>query len=156
MFTDSLGSFAIIGVSMVGSNESRFTPPATRRLAAATIDLDCWETRIDRARPRNRDRKMEIKYIDAAMSVADHRSDCCCSHCQTDDLILQDESISHQTRSIARIASEPIRARIERADRDRYDRNREYELTRKMTGREYSIYLSQPKSDRITHIDPNG
>jgi len=96
---------------------------------------------------------MDIKYIEAAMAIADHGSDCGCSHCQSDRLILQDESISRQTRTIAWIASEPIRRKIEQEDRLSIEAEKEYEITRYMTDREYSIYLSQPKIGAIPPAD---
>ncbi len=96
---------------------------------------------------------MDIKYIEAAMAMADHGSDCCCSHCQTDALIIKDEWISPQTRAIAKLASEPIRSKIEQEERLSIEAEKEYEITRWMTDREYSIYLSQPKIDDISPAD---
>ena len=96
---------------------------------------------------------MDIKYIEAAMAMADHGSDCCCSICRTDALIIKDEWISPQTRAIARLASEPIRKGIERAEAELLELEQEYEITRWMTDREYSIYLSQHKIEDISPAD---
>jgi len=96
---------------------------------------------------------MDIKYIEAAMAIADHGSDCCCSHCQSDRLILKDESISTQTRAIAKLASEPIRRKIEQEDRLALEAEKEYEIARWMTDREYTLYLSQPKIGAIPPAD---
>lgn len=96
---------------------------------------------------------MHIKYIEAAMAMADHGSGCCCSTCQTDALIMKDEWISPQTRAIARLASEPIRKGIERAEQELLKLEKEYEITKWMTDREYSIYLSQRKIDDISPPD---
>ena len=93
---------------------------------------------------------MDIKYIQAAMAMTDHGSGCCCSICQTDALIIKDEWISPQTRAIAKLASEPIRKGIERAEAKLLELEKEYEITKWMTDREYSIYLSQPKDEDIS------
>lgn len=87
------------------------------------------------------------------MVRADHGSDCCCSHCQLDNDISKDESISQQTRTIAWIASEPIRRKIEQEDRRRIEAEKECEITRSMSDREYTLYLSQPKIDDISPAD---
>ena len=67
--------------------------------------------------------------------------------------MIQDELISDQSRAIAKLASEPIRSKIEQEERLSIEAEKEYEITRYLTDREYSIYLSQPKIDDISPAD---
>lgn len=67
--------------------------------------------------------------------------------------MIQDELISDQSRAIARQKAEPIRRKIEQEERLSIEAEKEYEITRYLTDREYSIYLSQPKIDDISPAD---
>lgn len=83
---------------------------------------------------------MDIKYIEAAMSIADHGSDCWYTQCQIDLEILSQQSVSIQMRTIANLASSPIRAERERIAEAEIARQEEYARTMMMTYQEYTTY----------------
>ena len=99
---------------------------------------------------------MDIKYIEAALIVADH-GDCGCTCCQSAMEILQTEA-SRQTMQLAKLATAPIRNQREQEEVDRQKGIAELDKVRWMTDRQYHEYLMQrhvadPRESQNTSSD---